>query len=110
LQLTEKGSSENFNSAFEAELADHIPVVKCSIAGTRVIGRTIVGTYTCTMSTLLLFFHETPYLCLAYLIFHQFITSSLMFEIYLCYQRENEKAIAEDYWSQVHALMVSFNI
>jgi translation initiation factor 6 len=43
LQFLEKGSSENFNSAFEAELADHIPVVKCSIAGTRVIGRTIVG-------------------------------------------------------------------
>ena len=39
-----QGSSENFNSAFEAELAQHIPVVKCSVAGTRVIGRTIVGT------------------------------------------------------------------
>mmetsp|Transcript_61734 Transcript_61734/g.139738 ORF Transcript_61734/g.139738 Transcript_61734/m.139738 type:complete len:246 (-) Transcript_61734:144-881(-) len=37
------GSSENFNSVFEAELGDHIPVVKTSIAGTRVIGRTIVG-------------------------------------------------------------------
>lgn len=37
------GSSENFNGAFEAELGAHIPVVKCSIAGTRVIGRTIVG-------------------------------------------------------------------
>ena len=38
-----QGSSENFNSVFEAELGDHIPVVKTSIAGTRVIGRTIVG-------------------------------------------------------------------
>mmetsp|Transcript_24417 Transcript_24417/g.49998 ORF Transcript_24417/g.49998 Transcript_24417/m.49998 type:complete len:246 (-) Transcript_24417:243-980(-) len=38
-----QGTSENFNSVFEAELADHIPVVKTSIAGTRVIGRTIVG-------------------------------------------------------------------
>jgi translation initiation factor 6 len=42
--LVAQGSSENFNSAFEAELAQHIPVVKCSVAGTRVIGRTIVGT------------------------------------------------------------------
>jgi len=41
--LCAQGSSENFNAAFEAELADHIPVVKCSIAGTRVIGRTVVG-------------------------------------------------------------------
>lgn len=37
------GSSENFNGAFEAELAEHIPVIKCSIAGTRIIGRTTVG-------------------------------------------------------------------
>ena len=42
--LVAQGTSENFNSVFEAELAEHIPVVKCSIAGTRVIGRTIVGT------------------------------------------------------------------
>lgn len=41
--LCAQGSSENFNSVFEGELADHIPVVKCSIAGTRVIGRTVVG-------------------------------------------------------------------
>eukprot|EP00621_Florenciella_sp_RCC1693_P000936 CAMPEP_0182522504 /NCGR_PEP_ID=MMETSP1323-20130603/351_1 /TAXON_ID=236787 /ORGANISM="Florenciella parvula, Strain RCC1693" /LENGTH=303 /DNA_ID=CAMNT_0024730649 /DNA_START=104 /DNA_END=1016 /DNA_ORIENTATION=+ len=41
--VTAIGSSENFNSVFEAELADHIPVVKTSIAGTRIIGRTIVG-------------------------------------------------------------------
>ena len=41
--LVAQGTSENFNSVFEAELAEHIPVVKCSIAGTRVIGRTIVG-------------------------------------------------------------------
>lgn len=41
--LVAQGSSENFNSAFEAELAQHIPVVKCSIAGTRIIGRTVVG-------------------------------------------------------------------
>lgn len=41
--LSFQGSSENFNSAFEAELADHIPVVKCAIAGTRVVGRCTVG-------------------------------------------------------------------
>lgn len=41
--LTAIGGSENFYSAFEAELVDHIPVVKASIAGTRVIGRMCAG-------------------------------------------------------------------
>jgi hypothetical protein len=41
--LTAIGTSENFNSVFEAELADHIPVVKTSIAGTRLVGRMTVG-------------------------------------------------------------------
>ena len=31
------------HSVFEAELADHIPVVKTSIAGTRLVGRLTVG-------------------------------------------------------------------
>lgn len=30
-------------SVFQAELADHIPVVKTSIAGTRLVGRLTVG-------------------------------------------------------------------
>ena len=30
-------------SVFEAELADHIPVVKTSIQGTRLVGRMCVG-------------------------------------------------------------------
>lgn len=30
-------------SVFEAELADHIPVIKTSIAGTRLVGRMCVG-------------------------------------------------------------------
>ena len=37
------GGSQNFYSVFEAELADHIPVVQTSIAGTRIIGRLCVG-------------------------------------------------------------------
>ncbi|XXG55638.1 hypothetical protein AAC387_Pa03g3260 [Persea americana] len=37
------GGSENFYSTFEAELADAIPVVKTSIAGTRIIGRLCAG-------------------------------------------------------------------
>lgn len=37
------GGAENFGSVFEAELADHIPVVKTSIAGTRLVGRMVVG-------------------------------------------------------------------
>ena len=31
--LTASGASQNFYSVFEAELADHIPVVQTSIAG-----------------------------------------------------------------------------
>ena len=41
--LVAVGGSENFYSVFEAELADHIPVVHASIAGTRIIGRMTVG-------------------------------------------------------------------
>ncbi|KAH1045883.1 hypothetical protein J1N35_036667 [Gossypium stocksii] len=37
------GGSENFYSTFESELADVIPVVKTSIAGTRIIGRLCAG-------------------------------------------------------------------
>lgn len=37
------GASEGFYSVFEAELADHIPVIKTSIAGTRLVGRLAVG-------------------------------------------------------------------
>lgn len=37
------GGSENFYSVFESELADHIPVVHTSIAGTRIIGRLTAG-------------------------------------------------------------------
>ncbi len=39
------GGSENFYSVFESELADVIPVVHASIAGTRVIGRLTAGTH-----------------------------------------------------------------
>ncbi|KAJ3337303.1 Eukaryotic translation initiation factor 6 [Gonapodya sp. JEL0774] len=37
------GGSENFYSAFEGEVADAIPVVHASIAGTRIVGRLTVG-------------------------------------------------------------------
>mmetsp|Transcript_9783 Transcript_9783/g.24384 ORF Transcript_9783/g.24384 Transcript_9783/m.24384 type:complete len:246 (-) Transcript_9783:613-1350(-) len=37
------GGAENFYSVFEAELADHIPVIKSSVAGTRLVGRVTVG-------------------------------------------------------------------
>jgi translation initiation factor 6 len=37
------GGSENFYSVFESELADHVPVIHCSIAGTRIIGRLTAG-------------------------------------------------------------------
>ncbi|KAL1495223.1 hypothetical protein AB1Y20_017086 [Prymnesium parvum] len=41
--LTGLGGSQNFYSVFEAELADHIPVVQTSLAGTRIVGRVCVG-------------------------------------------------------------------
>jgi len=41
--LTPMGTSENFHSVFEAELRKHMPVVHCSIGGTRIVGRTTVG-------------------------------------------------------------------
>ena len=41
--LTALGGSHNFYSVFEAELANHIPVVQTSIAGTRILGRVAVG-------------------------------------------------------------------
>lgn len=37
------GGSANFYSTFDAELGDVIPVVHCSIAGTRLVGRLTVG-------------------------------------------------------------------
>ena len=37
------GGAENFYSVFEAELAEHIPVIKTSVAGTRLVGRLTVG-------------------------------------------------------------------
>merc|ERR1711934_397420 len=37
------GGQENFFSVFEAELAEHVPVIHCSIAGCRVIGRMCAG-------------------------------------------------------------------
>ncbi|CAK0827217.1 unnamed protein product [Prorocentrum cordatum] len=41
--LVAQGGSENFYSVFEAELAKHVPVVHCSIGGTRIVGRVTVG-------------------------------------------------------------------
>jgi translation initiation factor 6 len=37
------GGSENFFSIFEAELAQHIPVIHATIGGNRFVGRTTVG-------------------------------------------------------------------
>lgn len=37
------GGSENFYSVFEAELGPHIPVIHCSIGGTRIVGRVTCG-------------------------------------------------------------------
>lgn len=41
--LTSLSASENFYASFEAELADHIPVIRCSLAGCRFVGRVCVG-------------------------------------------------------------------
>jgi len=41
--LVALGAAENFYSVFEAELSDHIPVIKSSVAGTRLTGRMTCG-------------------------------------------------------------------
>jgi translation initiation factor 6 len=41
--LTSIGGSTNFYSVFESELADTMPIVQTSIAGTRIIGRMTAG-------------------------------------------------------------------
>jgi len=41
--LVALGGAENFYSVFEAELSKHIPVIHCSIGGTRIVGRLCVG-------------------------------------------------------------------
>lgn len=41
--LTAIGGSENFYSVFEGELTETIPVIHCSLAGCRIIGRMCVG-------------------------------------------------------------------
>ncbi|KAL9262101.1 Eukaryotic translation initiation factor 6-2-like protein, partial [Drosera capensis] len=43
LQFENSSDVGAFSNTFEAELGDHIPVVKTSIAGTRAIGRLCVG-------------------------------------------------------------------
>jgi len=37
------GSSQNFFSVLESELSDIIPVIPCSVTGTRIIGRLVAG-------------------------------------------------------------------
>lgn len=37
------GASENFYSVFEAELQDVLPIVRTTIAGTRIVGRLTTG-------------------------------------------------------------------
>ncbi|SPQ95976.1 Eukaryotic translation initiation factor 6 [Plasmodiophora brassicae] len=37
------GASESFYSVFEAELADHVPVIHTAIAGCRIVGRLTAG-------------------------------------------------------------------
>jgi translation initiation factor 6 len=41
--LVAQGGSENFSSVFETELSQHIPVIRTTIGGTRIIGRLCVG-------------------------------------------------------------------
>jgi translation initiation factor 6 len=41
--LVSIGSSENFYSLFESELGSYIPVIKGTIGGTKILGRTTAG-------------------------------------------------------------------
>jgi translation initiation factor 6 len=42
--LVSVGGSENFYSVFESELGSVVPVIHCTIGGTRIIGRLTQGT------------------------------------------------------------------
>ena len=41
--LVATGGSENFYSVFESELGPYIPIIHCTIAGTRIVGRVTCG-------------------------------------------------------------------
>lgn len=41
--LVGAGGSENLYSVFESELGAKIPVVHCSVAGTKIVGRLVAG-------------------------------------------------------------------
>jgi translation initiation factor 6 len=41
--LVATGGSQNFYSVFESELSDHIPVIRTTIAGCRILGRLTAG-------------------------------------------------------------------
>ena len=41
--LVSSTGSEGFYSVFESELAPYMPVIHCSIGGTRIIGRVTAG-------------------------------------------------------------------
>lgn len=43
--LVSIGGSENFYSVFESELGSVIPVIHCTIGGTRIVGRLTQGIY-----------------------------------------------------------------
>jgi len=38
-----RGSSENFYSVFESKLSHKIPVIHCTVGGTRLVGRLTIG-------------------------------------------------------------------
>ena len=58
--LVALGGSQNFYSVFESELSDHIPVVQCSVAGVRIIGRLVVGLSCSSVSKISLHFQFLP--------------------------------------------------
>ena len=41
--LVASGGSYNFYSVFESQLGSFIPVIQCTIGGTRIVGRTTAG-------------------------------------------------------------------
>jgi len=49
--LVSNAGSESFYSVFESELAPYIPVIHCSINGTRILGRVTAGNHNFTLSS-----------------------------------------------------------
>ena len=62
------GGSENFYSVFESDLGNYMPIIHCSIGGTRIVGRVTCGNYFFYNLLILFFIPPSPLSKHSYLI------------------------------------------